>query len=815
MASRSASDPSARARFARHALLLIATAVLSALLVTRFGQVPTEPLQVGDVAPRTVKAPFTFTYQDLDTWESLRDRAASDEPPVFLYDAGLVPELTERVATAFRTARRVLSMPDELPDGVDAKNWPPPEVVGQAQLAFVEALEVRTPADDVGPLAKAVFPEAAEAAFVQWLQSAYGERLVVDDRGTVPVGAEALTIVPRVGDQPPFEVSDLERIVEPDTIRNEITVASVNERDSGSWGKVVREMARAMVRSNLTYDEARTAAAREEARAGVELAPVVVQHGETLFREGDKISALDLVRYKALQASRADDGVLMTVLASAVFVLLVLGSLYAAMWRAFRGPDGGRDLGALLATILATVMLARVVTSSAPGIADLLGNDASPESVWFLVPVAGGAMLVRILMGSRRAAFYALGASTIVGLLMQNDARYVVFFLLTSLVGGVLVQRMRERITVLQAGAWVGGFAAAAVVALHFVELYGAQGELSLAVKIRPFWSMAFAVGGGILSGFFVLAVIPIFESVGFVTDHRMLELASLNHPLMRQLMLRAPGTYHHSVIVGTLAEAACTAIGANALQAKIAAYFHDIGKALKPRYFVENQRGGPNPHGELDPERSAAIIIEHVTEGYRMAREHKLPQPILDNIRMHHGTGLLQYFFAKAQMEADDPADVDETAYRYPGPKPSTREAGVVMLADKVEAATRTIQQPTEENIRAMINRIINSVIADHQFTECPLTFQEIHTIADTFVTVLVGIYHQRIEYPQTAGISKAPASLPPGEVPQVGTITLELESRRVAGEEASHLWNEDALDHTDETTDYESVRNLPQGEL
>jgi putative nucleotidyltransferase with HDIG domain len=238
-----------------------------------------------------------------------------------------------------------------------------------------------------------------------------------------------------------------------------------------------------------------------------------------------------------------------------------------------------------------------------------------------------------------------------------------------------------------------------------------------------------------------------------------MMELANLNHPLLRQLMLRAPGSYHHSVIVGTLAEAGAQAIGANPLLAKVASYFHDIGKALNPQYFVENQKGGVNKHGALDPFTSAHVIISHVVDGGRMAKEHALPQPIIDNIYMHHGTGILQYFYAAACSQVADPSTIDEAAFRYPGPKPNTKEAGVIMLADKVEAATRTLKVPDEHNIRQMIGRIAGSVMTDGQFSECPLTFQEIHTISETFVAVLVGIYHQRIEYPQTADVSRAAA--------------------------------------------------------
>jgi putative nucleotidyltransferase with HDIG domain len=302
---------------------------------------------------------------------------------------------------------------------------------------------------------------------------------------------------------------------------------------------------------------------------------------------------------------------------------------------------------------------------------------------------------------------------------------------------------------------------------------------------------------GGLLSAFLVLALMPLFEAFGFVTDYRLMELASLNHPLLRQLMLRAPGSYHHSVVVGSLAEAACEAIGANALLARVASYFHDIGKSLQPQFFVENQGSGGNRHDRLDPYTSAEVIVAHVVEGGRLAREHGLPKPIVDNIYMHHGTGLLPYFYRKAVDEAGDAAKVDTARFRYPGPMPSTREAGVIMLADKVEAATRTIRQPTEEAFRAMIGRIVDSVMADGQFEACPLTFAEIRQVTDSFVKTLMGIYHHRIEYPDTASISQQGASLP-------AVIPLDRARRAVAAAADE--------DETDPNTDYESVEHLPR---
>jgi putative nucleotidyltransferase with HDIG domain len=271
------------------------------------------------------------------------------------------------------------------------------------------------------------------------------------------------------------------------------------------------------------------------------------------------------------------------------------------------------------------------------------------------------------------------------------------------------------------------------------------------------------------------LGLVPLMELFGFLTDYKLSELANLNHPLLRRLMLQAPGTYHHSVIVGSLSEAACESIGANALLARVACYFHDIGKGVKPQYFVENQRDGQNRHDRLSPEQSAQVIINHVREGGVLARQHKLPQPIYDNIFMHHGSGLIPYFHNRAKEQSQG-QPVDEALFRYPGPKPNTREAGIIMLADKVEAACRTIKEPSEERMRAMIQTIINSVMADGQLEECPLTVRELYQVANAFVAVLLGIYHHRIEYPATRAISSGAGKMP--AVPRQGTITLEIQN-------------------------------------
>jgi putative nucleotidyltransferase with HDIG domain len=275
------------------------------------------------------------------------------------------------------------------------------------------------------------------------------------------------------------------------------------------------------------------------------------------------------------------------------------------------------------------------------------------------------------------------------------------------------------------------------------------MGEIGYTSASQPLWDMGIAFLAGNLSAIMVLGMVPMFEQVGFVTDYKLLELTNLNHPLLRQLMLRAPGSYHHSVIVGSLAEAAAESIGCNALMTRVSCYFHDIGKAVKPNYFIENLRDAPNPHERLKPQQSARIIINHVLDGEALARQYKLPKPILDGILMHHGTGIIQYFYAKAVEAAEEGMVVDPDDFRYPGELPNTREAGIIFLADRVEAACRTLPDPTRESIDGMIEKLVNSAVTDGQLMECSLTISELYTVMDTFTETLLGIYHHRIEYP------------------------------------------------------------------
>ena len=257
---------------------------------------------------------------------------------------------------------------------------------------------------------------------------------------------------------------------------------------------------------------------------------------------------------------------------------------------------------------------------------------------------------------------------------------------------------------------------------------------------------------GGVGCAVYVMIGAPIVESIsGYTSDIKLLELANLNHPLLRELIVRAPGTYHHSHLVGILAEAAAEAIGANSLLVRVGAYYHDVGKIKKPQYFIENSRNGENKHEKLSPYMSALIVSAHVKDGLEMAMGAGIPKVISDMIPQHHGTRLISYFYEKArQMKDPEIEKVDEKDFCYPGPKPQTREAAILMLADVTEASVRALKEKSTTRIRQTVQHAINDIFAESQLDQCDLTLRDLNDIAESFVRILLGIYHQRIEYPK-----------------------------------------------------------------
>ncbi len=388
--------------------------------------------------------------------------------------------------------------------------------------------------------------------------------------------------------------------------------------------------------------------------------------------------------------------------------------------------------------LLTTIVLAQFSDTIFTILADKLHLDI--VTIGFALPVAAGAMLTSLLLDFHLALGFSFVVSILLGITLQGDPFIPLYYFLGSIVAALSVIRCKKRTAVLRAGA--------SMALISFIVIIGIDSYRGDILN-RIVNDLAAGLLGAVSVTMIVSVTLPFFEAVfNIATDIKLLELLDPNHPLLKELVYKSPGTYHHSILIGNLAEAAAESIGENPILARVAAYYHDIGKIHKPEYFIENQRVSKNKHDRLMPSMSSLIIASHVKEGVDLARQHKLPSAIIDIIHQHHGTSLITYFFQKAK-ELQPYINIAEEDYRYPGPRPQTKVAAIVMLADNVEAASRVLENPTPQRIQALTTSVITRIFLDDQLSMCDLTLKDLRDISKSFNLLLNGIYHQRIDYP------------------------------------------------------------------
>ena len=556
--------------------------------------------------------------------------------------------------------------------------------------------------------------------------------------------------------------------------------------DLGTASPEVSEVLRLIVINHtpvsLVYDPDVTASDREAARQAVPTSIGNVVADEAIVRANERITQADLDRLTAHQAellrlNLAEDGGIQFRLLVGQFLLnLSLLAVFGGLVFFLRPMIYGslRWLGLQSALVVIYFIGARVVAS----------NDLVPPEA---LPIAFVVLALAVLWDSRVALVMGL---VLAGLTVAQPEFANIDILFPVMIGAAAAA-MCVRVVRRRAQTWV--FVAiitlAYAVTLLALALVGERSVMDFTV------SMAWAGSNATLSAVIAMGFVPVFEwFTGITTDQTLLEWADPNAPLLRRLSLEAPGTYAHTINVANLAELAANGIGAHGLLCRVGLYYHDVGKALKPHYFVENQHEGRNPHDKLKPDASAAILIEHVVEGLRLGKEAKLPAVIQRFISEHHGTQLISYFYHRAQEESGEDS-VDEADYRYPGPKPQSKETAVAMMADSIESATRVLQEPTAERVRDLVDGIIEGKSQDGQLDDAPLTMREITTLKDTFVKVLSGIYHHRIDYPTTKHLTDAPDD-PSDEESRKGP---KKESGQGAGEAAEGVAGEAAGSETD----------------
>lgn len=488
---------------------------------------------------------------------------------------------------------------------------------------------------------------------------------------------------------------------------------------------------------NLIYDPVATEKAKREAANEVEPVKVVVKKGQRVVSEGDilnqhQIEVLTWLGYR----KNASPIIILAGLALLIALVIFLAAVFLKHYRKDLYHDENKIVLLMLLVII-TLLIIKIFLSMT-----LSQVPEKAAQVGHLVPIAAGGMLIAMLLDFNLAIFITAIFSIVIGVMTGE-----ISFALTAFVGGIVgvytVSRLNQRSDLAKAGLWIAVANAISVLSLGL--LFGQNWTVTLT-------GLFFAITNGLISSIITIGLLPYLETFfGIKTSVRLLELANPNHPLLKRLLLEATGTYHHSILVGNLAEAAAQEIDADPLIVRVGAYYHDIGKIKRPYFFIENQMGHENPHDKITASLSTLIITSHVKDGVELAKEYGLPQVIIDIIAQHHGTGLIKFFYHQAKdTEKDDL--VKEEDFRYPGPKPQNKEMALIMLADSVEAAVRSIKEPTPGKIEGMIRNIIKDRLNDDQFDECDLTFKDLDKIANSFVRVLGGIYHSRIEYPESA---------------------------------------------------------------
>ncbi|MDQ1144998.1 putative nucleotidyltransferase with HDIG domain [Bacillus sp. SORGH_AS 510] len=496
------------------------------------------------------------------------------------------------------------------------------------------------------------------------------------------------------------------------------------------------ELGRYAIIQNEFYDPTATEELRNQAVESVE--PVKILQGQVIVEEGELITQ-DIYRQLKLTGLLNNEKSFKPFIGLIVLVTIILSAIYYYFYQMKFSPEKRQTYLLLFGIIfILSIFIMKIISMLQ------IFNFAG---IGFIFPAAMAGMLVKILIDEKLAIYMsiimAVSGSILfnegtAGTLNFSEGIYILF----SAIGGILfLSKRNQRSKILQAGTFVALVNLLTILAILFLP----NGQFS-GVEYGNYFITALVSGIG--SAVLTIGLLPFFEaSFGILSTMRLIELSNPNHPLLRKILMEAPGTYHHSVMVANLSESACEAIGANGLLARVGSYYHDIGKTKRPNFFIENQMNLENPHDRLPPDKSANIIIAHVTDGAQILRKYHMPKEIIDIAEQHHGTTLLKFFYHKALQ---DEANVKEEEFRYPGPKAQTKESAVVGIADSVEAAVRSLSSPTPELIESLVKKIIADRLQDGQLNECDLTIKEIETVSHTLCETLKGIFHSRIEYPE-----------------------------------------------------------------
>jgi putative nucleotidyltransferase with HDIG domain len=743
--------------FSQIGLILLCAFILSFFIYRQITD-PFLDYRLGDVAQRHLVAPKTIEMVDDETTAQKRKAAQDAVLSVYDYDRRVSAQEKARITRAFFLMRKRYQAVVNISErrGMNLDELVKTEAFLDAKKAFTDELGIDITDAQFEALVRLKYSPRVERILIHFVAD-ININLIVSNREMLKAEMGRGITLNRLdeGENKRSEITfnNVSAVIDVEAARNEIE-GKAKAFFSGNHNKALAPysdrivaIAKRMVEPNLTLNRQETERRRRAVVEDIKPVLVKINKGETIIRYQETISKRHLAILRQIEEFSQNDNSRFQFFFTTIFLSVLI---YAAVAFLKGGVPAFRfqwkDLGAATFLMVATILLIKGV--------QFLATEALIEKFpqlpfdfyYYLVPVAAGTVIVRMLMGKQPALIYSLVLSVVGGILLERNFFYAVYILASSMIGAALSTSIKTRSVIYRAGLITG--------ALNVLMIIAIVANTRNAASLSMLWQdIGWILWAGMLSGFFmsmiVVSLVPLVELIsGRTSDLRLLELANMNHPLLRDLMVKAPGTYHHSIVIGSLVEAAAEAIGANPLMARVMAYYHDVGKMERPLYFIENQGGGYNRHDGLQPHMSAMIIREHVKRGQELGRRYKLPQPIIDAMSEHHGSSTIWYFFNKARSQSEDPDMVLESDYKYDGSKPQSKETALVMLGDVVEAATRSVPDPTPLRLSGVVKNILNKYFAEGQLSECDLTLRDLDSIAKSFLDVLLGIYHARIEY-------------------------------------------------------------------
>ena len=706
----------------------------------------------GDIARESIISPADIYFVDEEETARIRETAKESVRPIF----SSVPKRADEAVQSFRTAwdsiERKSSANVSNKSNTSNRNDAP--AAGNSDLARVFALRSFSQFE-LEAIARVLRENAGGDIYAdQDEQYIQGEISIIDRQRPTEL---------RASQNPLNTMTKLSDARE--GLRNGLRqLQSLSDKESDAFATALAPM----IQPSIIYDAAATDNARKEVAESVQPITISLKRSQKIADEGDIVTTSMLSQIAAIRSYSSSNRQVNRFIG----LLILISALFWGAWKFIehrgmvpRLALSERKTFALFGFIVVvqTLLMAMFFRVADFTASQNVKAPMSDPSLWgFAVPFAMGSLLMTLLADRRTALFTGIFTAILAGFLAPRGLEFAVYAIISSSVAVYGIGRYRSRQTVTIAGVFVGLTGAFLAIAL-------------LAYTQQPFilntvlLAMACGLASGIITAALTAMFLPLCESLfGILTDVKLLELSNADLPVLGQLAMRAPGTNQHSHAVGQLAEEACRVVGGNALLTRIGALYHDIGKTAAPEHFVENQMG-KNPHDRLKPAQSAKIIISHVTYGTKLAKEMGLPQRIVDFIPQHHGTRTLHFFLKKAQAEARSEDEISENDFRYPGPKPQFREAAIMMIADSCEAAARSLAEPNPENIRFIVTKIIDAIVADDQLDECDLTLRELTQIRESMIRSLIAIYHSRVDYP---------GYIPPSVSGQHKMVTVELDS-------------------------------------